>query len=120
MKKDQQEKIAVKALEDLKAKDIVVQDVSALTNMTDTMIFVTGTSSRHVKSLAENVAMDVKKKGIQPIGIEGQDVGEWVLVDLGDIIVHVMLPEIRELYDLERLWSGDILDKESNEEQSEE
>lgn len=108
MKKDQLEKIVINALEDLKAKDIVVKDVSALTDMTDTMIIVTGTSSRHVKSLADNVSMDVKKNGIQPIGIEGQDVGEWVLVDLGDILVHVMLPEIRQLYDLERLWSGEI------------
>ncbi len=113
MKKEKLIEIVINALEDLKAVNIVSQDVSALTNMTDTMIFVTGTSSRHVKSLADNVSMEVKKNGVQPIGIEGQDVGEWVLVDLGDIIVHVMLPETRDLYDLERLWSGEIQNDES-------
>lgn len=108
MKKNKLEKIVIKALEDLKAVNIVSLDVSALTDMTDTMIFVTGTSSRHVKSMADNVAVEVKKQGFQPIGIEGQDVGDWVLVDLADIIVHIMLPEVRALYDLERLWSGEI------------
>lgn len=108
MKKNKLEKIIIKALEDLKAVNIVSLDVSALTDMTDTMIFVTGTSSRHVKSMADNVAIEVKKQGVQPIGIEGQDIGDWVLVDLADIIVHIMLPEVRALYDLERLWSGEI------------
>ena len=98
--------IVINALEDLKAVDIVTKDVTELTDMTDMMVFVTGTSNRHVKSLADNVAMEAKKNGVQPVGIEGEDVGEWVLVDLGDIIIHVMLPEIRDFYDLERLWSG--------------
>lgn len=105
MKNDQLNKLVVKALEDLKAKDITCLDVTAVTDMTDTMVFVTGTSSRHVKSLAENVSMDAKKAGIQPLGVEGMDTGDWVLVDLGNVLVHVMLPEIRELYDLEKLWS---------------
>ncbi|NRB37573.1 MAG: ribosome silencing factor [Pseudomonadales bacterium] len=105
MNKAQLNALVVKALEDLKAKDVVCLDVTSVTDMTDTMYFVTGTSNRHVKSLAENVSMEVKKAGRQPLGIEGQDVGDWVLVDLGEILVHVMLPEIRDLYDLEKLWS---------------
>lgn len=105
MKKAQLNKLVINALEDLKAKDIVSLDVRAVTDMTDTMVFVTGTSNRHVKSLAQNVSMDAKKAGLQPLGIEGLDTGDWVLVDLGDVLVHVMLPEIRDLYDLEKLWS---------------
>lgn len=102
---EQLQKVVIDALEDLKAKEITVLDVTQVTDVTDTMIFVTGTSNRHVKSLASNISVEVKKNGVQPIGIEGDDIGDWVLVDLGDILVHVMLPEIRDLYDLERLWS---------------
>ena len=98
----------------MKAKDILVQDVSALTDMTDIMIFVSGTSTRHVKSLANNVNIEVKKAGFLPVGIEGEDAGEWVLVDLGDVLVHIMLPEVRETYNLERLWSGEISSEASS------
>ena len=108
MNKDQLQKIVIDALEDLKAKEIVVQDVSKLTNMTDVMIFVSGSSTRHVKSLADKVTTEVKKHGVMPLGVEGEDAGEWVLVDLADIIVHIMLPEIRDLYALEKLWSVEI------------
>ena len=105
MNKAQLKELVINALEDLKAKDITVLDVSEVTDMTDTMIFVSGTSNRHVKSLADNVTMEAKKAGMQPLGVEGQDTGDWVLVDLGDVLVHVMLPEIRDMYDLEKLWS---------------
>lgn len=105
MKKEKLNKLVISALEDLKAKDITSLDVTAVTDMTDIMVFVTGTSTRHVKSLAENVVVESKKAGLIPLGVEGQDTGDWVLVDLGIILVHVMLPDIRELYDLERLWS---------------
>ncbi len=102
------QKIVVDALEELKAVNITIQDVAKLTSMTDMMIFVTGTSTRHVKSLAANVIEKVKKQGVQPIGVEGEDTGDWVLVDLASILVHIMLPEVRSLYDLEKLWSGEI------------
>lgn len=97
--------ITINALEDMKAKDIVVLDVKPLTSIADLMIVASGTSNRHVKSIADNVREQVKKNGLMPLGMEGEDVAEWVLVDLGDIIVHVMLPDTRRFYDLEKLWS---------------
>ncbi len=97
--------IAVSALEELKARQIVTLDVSPLSNVMDTLIIASGTSSRHVKSLADNVAMQFKKLGSPALGVEGADVGDWVLVDLGDVVVHVMLPEARDFYDLEGLWT---------------
>ena len=97
--------IVIDALDDMKAKDIVTLDVKPLTSVADLMIVASGTSNRHVKSIAENVREKVKNNGLQPLGIEGEDVAEWVLVDLGDIIVHIMLPDTRRFYDLEKLWS---------------
>lgn len=99
------EKLILNALDELKAKDVVVMDVSALTDMTDKMIIATGTSSRQVSALATHVSSTCKKADIMPLGIEGEDTGEWALVDLGDIVVHVLLPEKREFYSLEQLWS---------------
>lgn len=98
--------IALAALEDLKAKDIVTLDVRGLTGVTDYMVICSGTSSRHVKSLANNVAVEVKKHGQRAQGIEGGQAADWVLVDFGDVVVHVMSPEARDFYDLERLWSA--------------
>jgi len=95
------------ALEDMKAEDIVELDVNGKTSVTDLLIIASGTSSRHVKSIASNVAVEAKKQGSQPLGIEGEGQGEWVLVDMGDIIVHVMQPHVRQFYDLEKLWSFD-------------
>jgi len=105
--------IAVNALDDLKAKDVVVIDVRDKSSITDIMIVATGTSQRQVKSLADNVSVKSKAVGVIPIGIEGADVGEWVLVDLGDVVVHVMLDQVRRFYQLERLWSVE----ENNDEQ---
>jgi ribosome-associated protein len=98
--------LAVEALDDLKGKEIVAIEVSHLTGLMDHVIICTGTSSRHAKALADNVAVEAKKQGITPLGIEGHSGSEWVLVDLGDVVVHVMQPETRAFYDLERLWSA--------------
>ncbi len=106
MTADELKQIAIAALEDLKGREIVALDVHALTNVADYMVFCSGTSNRQVKSLADNVAVEAKKRGVKVFGMEGEDAGEWVLVDLGDVIVHVMLPETRVFYDLERMWSG--------------
>jgi ribosome-associated protein len=95
----------IAALEDLKAKDIKEIDVRGRTSVTDLIIVASGTSSRHVKSIADEVVRQLKGVGAPPLGVEGEREGEWVLVDLGDVIVHVMLPRVREFYGLERLWS---------------
>jgi len=92
------------ALDELKAKDVKEIDVRGKTSIADVLIIASGTSTRHVKSLADEVVRFVKKAGMMPLGVEGQREAEWVLVDLGDIIVHVMLPRIREFYGLEKLW----------------
>ena len=97
--------LAINALEDMKAKDIVCLDVKPLTSMADYMIVCSGTSNRHVKSIANQLVEDSKKAGHQPAGVEGESGSEWVLVDLIDVIVHVMLPDTRKFYDLEKLWS---------------
>mgnify|MGYP006155134389 FL=1 len=99
-------KLAIAALEDVKAQDIVSINVREKTSVTDFMVIASGSSSRHVKSLVDNVLEKVKEQGVRPIGSEGLDSGEWALLDLGDIVVHVMLPTARQFYDLERLWQG--------------
>lgn len=98
------QKIAVDALEDIKAKDIEVLNTSKLSALFDRIIIATGDSNRHVKSLARNVYDKTKEAGGEVIGIEGEETGEWVLVDLGDIVVHVMQPAVRAYYNLEELW----------------
>ncbi len=104
MDAEAQKKIVVDALEDLKAVNIVTLDVTGLTDVMDYLIIASGTSNRHVKSLADNVCMEAKRQDLRPLGVEGEDAGEWVLVDFGDVVVHVMLPATRDFYDLERLW----------------
>jgi ribosome-associated protein len=105
MTSDKIKSIAEDALDDLKAKDLTVLDVTELSDVMDTMIIASGTSSRHVKSLASNVVEEGKKAGQRPIGVEGLDSGEWVLVDYGDVVVHVMQEQTRDFYELEKLWS---------------
>jgi len=95
----------VNALEDLKAEQIQVLDVRHLTQITDAMIIASGRSDRHVRAIADALVEQCKEHGIEPVGVEGKDGGEWVLVDLADIIVHVMLPRTREFYDIEKLWA---------------
>ena len=104
MDADTLKNLVTDALEDLKAVNPVILDVTGLTDVMDYLVIASGTSNRHVKSLANNVSMEAKKQGMRPLGVEGEDAGEWVLVDFGDVVVHVMLPATRDFYDLERLW----------------
>ncbi|NDV13652.1 MULTISPECIES: ribosome silencing factor [Crenobacter] len=99
-------KLAVEALEDVKGKDIVSLDTRELTSLFQHMIVATGDSNRQVKALANSVAVKLKEAGVDLVGTEGQESGEWVLVDAGDVVVHVMLPAVRDYYDLEALWGG--------------
>ncbi|HIX60998.1 MAG TPA: ribosome silencing factor [Candidatus Halomonas stercoripullorum] len=116
LKTDSLKTLVLDALDDLKAKDVALLDVSRLTSVTDLMVVASGTSTRHVAALANNVVERVKAEGIQPLGVEGEAGADWVLVDLGDLVVHVMLPETRALYDLERLWADLPSDSEGRQE----
>lgn len=95
----------VQAMDDLKAQNIQSIDVSDLSDVMDFFVIATGTSSRHVKALANNVIDESKRSGSRPVGVEGMDSGEWVLVDYGDVVVHVMQEATRAFYELEKLWS---------------
>jgi ribosome-associated protein len=95
----------LEAVDGLKARDVVEIDVRGKSSVTDFMVVASGTSTRHVKSIADEVVRFAKKLDVQPLGVEGEREAEWVLVDLGDVVVHVMLPRVREFYALERLWT---------------
>lgn len=95
----------VSALEDTKAKDLVILDVRKMTTVTDYMVVASGTSNRHVRALADAVEKAAREQGHRPNGVEGAGGGEWILLDLQDVLVHVMLPRVREFYNLEKLWS---------------
>jgi ribosome-associated protein len=97
--------LIVDALEEIKGQDIIKLNVRDMTTVTDWMIVASGTSSRHVQALVDNVAQRAKAAGHRPTGTEGESGGEWVLLDLQDALVHVMLPKVREFYNLEKLWS---------------
>lgn len=99
-------KVAVDALEDIKGDNIKVIDTVGLSSLFSKMVVCTGSSNRQVKSLANNVREEFKANNINIVGIEGEAGGEWVLVDSGDVVVHVMLPQVRAYYDLESLWNG--------------
>lgn len=97
--------VTLAALEDMKAVDVRVIDVRDLTTITDIMVIASGTSTRHVKAIADNVELEAKKRGVRALGVEGDKGAEWILVDLADVVVHVMMPEVRDFYALEKLWS---------------
>lgn len=96
--------VVIDALADMKALDVKVLDVRGLTDIADFMVIASGTSDRHVRSVAQRVVERTKEVGFRPHGVEGQQDGDWVLIDLSEIIVHVMLPRVREFYGLEKLW----------------
>jgi len=105
MNSEQLSDLVVDALADVKAQDVTKLDVRNLTTVTDYMIVASGTSNRHVKALANAVAEKAREAGHKPSGVEGEAGSEWVLLDLQDVLVHVMLPRVREFYNLEKLWS---------------
>ena len=98
------QELVLGALADMKAIDVKALDVRALTDITDTMVVASGTSDRHVKSIADRVVQRCKEAGFRPYGMEGERDGEWVLLDLQDVVLHVMLPRVRQFYSLEKLW----------------
>lgn len=97
--------LVMTALEDMKAVDVRVLDVHGMTSMTDCMVIASGTSDRHVKALARQVQDRVRAAGVKPMGVEGEDASEWILIDLCDVVVHLMRPQTRDFYNLEKLWS---------------
>jgi ribosome-associated protein len=106
-------KVVQSALEDIKAINVSVLDVRELTDIADTLVIASGTSDRHVRSIADRVVEFAKKAGFRPMGVEGERDGEWVLVDLQDVIVHIMLPRVREFYRLESLWDLSLARREA-------
>jgi ribosome-associated protein len=96
--------VVINALDDMKALEIKVLDVRGLTDVADTMVIASGTSDRHVRSVAQKLVEKTKAAGFRPHGVEGQQDSDWVLIDLNEMIVHVMLPRVREFYGLEKLW----------------
>ncbi|HMM44204.1 MAG TPA: ribosome silencing factor [Candidatus Macondimonas sp.] len=105
MNSEQLQDLVIDALEEIKAVDVVALDVRRLTSIADAIVIASGTSQRHVQSLADNVLRRAREADVRPLGVEGEQAGDWVLVDLGDVIVHVMRPEVRDFYNLEKLWS---------------
>jgi ribosome-associated protein len=99
--------VVAAALDDLKAVDIVVLNVAGVTSITDYMVIASGTSDRHVRSIADRVLDKARQAGQTVLGVEGHEYGEWVLVDLGDIVLHIMQPRVRDYYKLENLWNID-------------
>jgi ribosome-associated protein len=100
------QEVVLAALADMKAVDVRAIDVRGFTDITDTMVVASGTSDRHVKSIADRVLQRCKEAGFRPFGMEGERDGEWVLLDLQDVVLHVMLPRVRQFYALEKLWEG--------------
>ena len=105
MTPDELKKLVLDTLDDYKANDVTDIDVRKLTNIADYMIICSSTSKRHAQTISEHLITNAKKHGVQPLGVEGEEDGEWILVDLVDVIVHIMQPKIREFYSLEKLWT---------------
>jgi ribosome-associated protein len=101
--------VVIDALGDMKALDVKFLDVRGLTDIADFMVIASGTSDRHVRSVAQRVVEKAKEAGFRPHGVEGQQDGDWVLIDLNEMIVHVMLPRVREFYGLEKLWDMTVM-----------
>lgn len=110
MQSEKLKELVVDALEALKGREVSVLDVREMTDITDFMVIASGTSDRHVRSLADNVRTQLREHGIRPLGTEGIEQGEWVLIDYGDVVVHVMHPHAREFYALEKLWNEEVRD----------
>lgn len=108
MKPEQVKDQVVDALENIKGHDIKVIDIADISDFADYMVVASGTSDTHVKALAREASDTLRKQGVKPLNEDGADVGEWVLVDFGDVVLHVMRPEVREYYDLEKLWDEDV------------
>ena len=105
MNSEQLQDLVIDALEEIKAVDVVALDVRRLTSIADGIVIASGAAQRHVQALADNVLRRAREADVRPLGVEGEQAGDWVLVDLGDVIVHVMRPEVRDFYNLEKLWS---------------
>lgn len=106
MELEQLQQLVIDKLDEMKAQDIKVIDVRGKSSITDLMIIATGNSTRHVKSLAQTVELAAKEAGVKPLGMEGEQQGDWVLLDLNDIVLHVMLANVRDFYNLEKLWEA--------------
>jgi ribosome-associated protein len=100
--------LSLSALNEVKGKDISCLEVSELTDFTDIMLIVTGNTIRQVRALADSLVVSAKKNDVEILGVEGYSEGDWTLIDLGDLVVHIMLPETRKFYDLEKLWATDL------------
>lgn len=111
MQADVMQKEICQALADAKGQDIKVLDVRGITDFTDYMIIASGTSSRHVQTLADKVCEHMRGFGLRPVGLEGESVGDWVLIDFGDVVAHVMRPQVRDFYNLEKLWGSGARDE---------
>lgn len=106
MKLERLERLVTHTLKELKAIDVKVLDVQGLCNVTDIMVIASGTSRRHVQGLTDAVVEEAKKNAHTPLSVEGEEIGEWSLIDLGDLVAHIMLPQVRDFYSLEKLWSN--------------
>lgn len=116
MQSDELADLVVTSLGDLKGGDITTIDVRDKTSVTDTLVIASGTSERHIRALADRVIENVREAGMKPIGVEGEKGSDWVLIDLGDVVVHVMHPDKRDFYNLEKLWSLDTRDNAAGDE----
>lgn len=107
------QQVVIDAMQDVKAFDIKTINVQGRHSLTDMLIFASGRSDRQVRAIAKQIIEKSKQAGVRPLGVEGLDTGDWVLVDLGDIVAHIMLPPVRDFYNIERLWEVEMADATS-------